>query len=87
MLNTHYSSSGTQVVNLTRIYITKHQRDVVPLIEKYAKEWQETGSPIYRPMWWLNPEDPVTFTIDDQFLIGDEVTFHHNLVLCMYPDI
>ncbi|XP_074488317.1 SITS-binding protein isoform X1 [Sebastes fasciatus] len=62
-----------RVLNLTRAYIAKHQRDVVPLIEKYAEEWQMTGNPIYRPMWWLSPSDPTTFTIDDQFLIGDEV--------------
>ncbi|XP_016888435.1 SITS-binding protein isoform X2 [Cynoglossus semilaevis] len=62
-----------QILNLTRTYITKHQMDVVPLIEKYAEEWQTTGNPIYRPMWWLNPSDPMTFTIDDQFLIGDKV--------------
>ncbi|XP_063755781.1 SITS-binding protein isoform X2 [Eleginops maclovinus] len=62
-----------RVLNLTRAYIAKHQRDVVPLIEKYADEWQMTGNPIYRPMWWLSPSDPMTFTIDDQFLIGDEV--------------
>lgn len=68
------SFGGPQVLNLTRTYIAKHQRDVVPLIEKYAEEWQMTGNPIYRPMWWLSPSDPMTFTIDDQFLIGDEVT-------------
>ncbi|XP_070828460.1 SITS-binding protein isoform X2 [Chaetodon trifascialis] len=62
-----------RVLNLTRTYIAKHQRDVVPLIEKYAEEWRMTGNPIYRPMWWLSPSDPMTFTIDDQFLIGDEV--------------
>ncbi|XP_068459143.1 SITS-binding protein [Clinocottus analis] len=62
-----------RVLNLTRAYIAKHQSDVVPLIEKYAEEWQTTGNPIYRPMWWLSPTDPMTFTIDDQFLIGDEV--------------
>ncbi|XP_057691811.1 SITS-binding protein isoform X2 [Corythoichthys intestinalis] len=62
-----------RVLNLTRIYIGKHQRDVVPLLEKYAEEWRETGDPIYRPMWWLGPRDPLTFTIDDQFLIGDQV--------------
>ncbi|KAE8296488.1 SITS-binding protein SP105 [Larimichthys crocea] len=62
-----------RVLNLTRSYIAKHQRDVVPLIEKYAEEWLMTGNPIYRPMWWLSPNDPMTFTIDDQFLIGDEV--------------
>ncbi|KAM7002713.1 SITS-binding protein isoform 1-T2 [Tautogolabrus adspersus] len=62
-----------RLLNLTRTYIAKHQRDVVPLIKKYAEEWQMTGNPIYRPMWWLSPSDPMTFTIDDQFLIGDEV--------------
>ncbi|AWP08726.1 putative SITS-binding protein-like [Scophthalmus maximus] len=62
-----------RVLNLTRVYVAKHQRDVVPLIEEYAEEWRSTGNPIYRPMWWLSPSDPVTFTIDDQFLIGDKV--------------
>ncbi|CAL8372827.1 unnamed protein product [Arctogadus glacialis] len=62
-----------QVLNLTRSYISLHQDLVVPLIEKYSEEWLLTRHPIYRPMWWLNPNDPATFTIDDQFLIGDEV--------------
>ncbi|KAM4618523.1 SITS-binding protein [Polymixia lowei] len=62
-----------RLLNLTRAYIAQHQDFVVPLIEKYAEEWQVTGYPIYRPMWWLSPDDPMTFTIDDQFLIGDEV--------------
>jgi len=44
------------------------------LILKYAEEWQEAGNPIYRPLWWLSPNDPITFTIDDEFLIGDEVS-------------
>ncbi|KAJ0069359.1 hypothetical protein NL108_004179, partial [Boleophthalmus pectinirostris] len=61
-----------RVLNITRQYISLHQKTVVPLIEKYAEEWQLTGQPIFRPMWWLSPSDPMTFTIDDQFLIGDE---------------
>lgn len=62
-----------RVLNITRTYIARHQKLVVPLLEKYAVEWQLTGHPIYRPMWWLSPSDPMTFAIDDQFLIGDEV--------------
>ncbi|XP_034444645.1 SITS-binding protein [Hippoglossus hippoglossus] len=62
-----------RVLNLTRAYIAKHQRDVVPLIKECAEEWRVTGNPIYRPIWWLSPSDPATFTIDDQFLIGDKV--------------
>ncbi|XP_007228128.3 SITS-binding protein [Astyanax mexicanus] len=62
-----------KVLNLTTVYIAKHQDFVVPLIEKYAEEWQASGNPIYRPLWWVSPEDPATFSIDDEFLIGDEV--------------
>ncbi|XP_051978449.1 SITS-binding protein-like [Xyrauchen texanus] len=61
------------VLNLTRFYIAKHHDFVIPLILKYAEEWKANGNPIYRPLWWLSPDDPVTFTIDDEFLIGDEV--------------
>lgn len=62
-----------QVLNLTRYYIQRHQNFVVPLIEKYSKEWLSRGDPIFRPTWWLSPTEPAAFTIDDQFLIGEEV--------------
>ncbi|KAH0621030.1 hypothetical protein JD844_022033 [Phrynosoma platyrhinos] len=61
------------VLNLTRHYIQRHQNFVVPLIEKYSKEWLSMGYPVFRSIWWLSPNDPITFTIDDEFLIGDEV--------------
>ncbi|KAJ7998095.1 hypothetical protein DPEC_G00219000 [Dallia pectoralis] len=61
------------VLNVTRTMIVHHQDFVVPLLTKYAGDWMTSGSPIYRPLWWLSPNDPVTFTINDQFLIGDEV--------------
>ncbi|XP_031658044.1 SITS-binding protein-like [Oncorhynchus kisutch] len=62
-----------RVLNLTRALIAWHQDFVVPLVTRYAEDWMTSGSPIYRPLWWLSPDDPATFTIDDQFLIGDEV--------------
>ncbi|KAM6461626.1 SITS-binding protein-like isoform 2-T2 [Liasis olivaceus] len=61
------------VLNLTRHYIQRHQHFVVPLIEKYSQEWVSRGDPIFRPTWWLSPTEPAAFTIDDQFLIGEEV--------------
>ncbi|XP_063802161.1 myogenesis-regulating glycosidase [Pseudophryne corroboree] len=61
------------VLNLTRRYIQKHQHQVVPLLIKYAEEWLSSGNPIYRPVWWLSPDDPTAFTIDNEFLIGDEM--------------
>ncbi|OWK57436.1 SITS-binding protein [Lonchura striata] len=61
------------VLNLTRQCIQRHQDFVVPLLLKYSEEWQSLGFPIFRPAWWLSPMDPVAFTIEDEFLIGDEV--------------
>ncbi|KAM4617170.1 SITS-binding protein-like [Discoglossus pictus] len=61
------------VLNLTRQYIQKHQEVVVPLLTKYAEEWLNLGIPVYRPLWWISPNDPLTFTIDNEFLIGDEM--------------
>ncbi|NXE14262.1 SP15 protein, partial [Lophotis ruficrista] len=61
------------VLNLTRQCIRRHRDFVVPLITKYSEEWLRSGSPIFRPAWWLSPTDPAAFTVEDEFLIGDEV--------------
>ncbi|NWT14135.1 SP15 protein, partial [Vireo altiloquus] len=61
------------VLNLTRQYIQRHRDFVVPLLLKYSEEWQSLGYPIFRPAWWLSPTDPAAFTVEDEFLIGDEV--------------
>ncbi|XP_057286540.1 SITS-binding protein-like isoform X1 [Pezoporus wallicus] len=61
------------VLNLTRRCIQRHRDFVVPLLIKYSSEWLSSGYPIFRPAWWLSPTDPAAFTIEDEFLIGDEV--------------
>ncbi|NXJ99108.1 SP15 protein, partial [Corythaixoides concolor] len=61
------------VLNLTRQCIQRHRDFVVPLLIKYSEEWLSLGHPIFRPVWWLSPTDPTAFTIEDEFLIGDEV--------------
>ncbi|XP_012692022.2 SITS-binding protein-like [Clupea harengus] len=68
-----WSFSSDWVLNLTRSYLSSHLEFVVPLLQKYAQEWSVSRNPVYRPLWWLTPDDPYTLTIDDQFLIGDEV--------------
>lgn len=68
-----WSFSSDRALNLTRSYLSLHTEFVVPLLEKYAQEWGVSRNPVYRPLWWLTPDDPHTLTIDDQFLIGDEV--------------
>ncbi|NXT22643.1 SP15 protein, partial [Syrrhaptes paradoxus] len=61
------------VLNLTRQCIQRHRDFVVPLLLKHSEEWLRSGHPIFRPAWWLSPTDPVAFTVEDEFLIGDEV--------------
>ncbi|CAG0878569.1 unnamed protein product [Darwinula stevensoni] len=38
-----------------------------------AREATTTGHPINRPLWWVDPTDPETFTIDSEFLLGDDI--------------
>jgi alpha-glucosidase (family GH31 glycosyl hydrolase) len=49
-----------------------HQK-YADLIVQLAKEATETGWPIVRPMFWLAPNDKKTYTIGDQFVLGDKV--------------
>lgn len=42
-------------------------------IVRLSGEACATLDPICRPMWWLDPTDRETFTMDDQFTVGDSV--------------
>eukprot|EP00850_Spirogloea_muscicola_P006760 SM000032S12144 [mRNA] locus=s32:710768:722399:- [translate_table: standard] len=42
---------------------------IVSLMEDACKAL----SPVCRPMWWLDPEDHETFSIGDQFSLGDDL--------------
>uniref|UniRef100_A0A665XF44 Neutral alpha-glucosidase AB n=1 Tax=Echeneis naucrates TaxID=173247 RepID=A0A665XF44_ECHNA len=35
-----------------------------------------TGQPVMRPLWVEYPQDPATFTLDDEFLIGKDLLVH-----------
>jgi alpha-glucosidase (family GH31 glycosyl hydrolase) len=38
-----------------------------------AKQSTVDGSPINRPMWWVSPRDSDSFTMDDQYMVGDDI--------------
>lgn len=42
---------------------------ILPLMGQAAL----TLEPVCRPLWWASPEDPNTFTIADEFLLGDSI--------------
>lgn len=46
---------------------------LLPKLAKLAHEAKESLEPICRPMWWLDPKDPETFVIDDQFVVGEDI--------------
>ena len=56
-----------QVVQMTKdvLVIREEYKD---LIYKAANQAVADGSPINRPMWWVDPEDSETYTIDSRNL-------------------
>ena len=38
-----------------------------------ARQTMVDGSPINRPVWWLDPSDETALAIDDQFLLGNDI--------------
>jgi len=55
-------------------------KEAVDIREKYGDKLLEaarlsvaTGEPMNRPMWWVDPEDPVTHNIADQFMLGEDI--------------
>ena len=41
----------------------------------YSLAWQasQTGRPLVKPLFWLNPADPNLYNADDMFLLGDAI--------------
>jgi alpha-glucosidase len=40
---------------------------------KEASQATKTGSPIIRPVWWIDNSDKNTFILSDQFLVGNDI--------------
>ena len=49
------------------------ERVTNPALEEFATQAMEDSRPVIRPLWMLNPSDPLCQRIDDQFLIGDRI--------------
>ncbi len=46
---------------------------VNPLLQKYVRDALETGIPLIRPLWMLDPSDSTCHTVKDEFSVGDEL--------------
>ncbi|KAK9907636.1 hypothetical protein WJX75_007337 [Coccomyxa subellipsoidea] len=49
------------------------RKQVIERLHALADEAAATLAPIARPMWWLDPADEATFTIHDQFALGQDM--------------
>ena len=43
------------------------------MIIALAEESTQSGDPILRPLWWNDPNDHNTYTIDDEFMVGNDL--------------
>ena len=54
-------------------YLKKVRQEIVPHLVNFSVEAMNNSAPIIRPLWMLDPHDPINQVIDDEFLIGDKV--------------
>ena len=61
--------------------VVAHTQEMIGLRDQYAdlivslaKNVVETGEPINRPIWWVaDSRDETAFSIEDQFMLGDDI--------------
>lgn len=72
---THLPSkySDDSVLEIAKRLTTLRQKTVTPLLKKYANETLDTGLPIIRPLWMLDPADPACHVVVDEFSVGEEL--------------
>ena len=67
-----FESDQLNVVSTTKNLLSLRENHTQYLTQS-TKEGMESGLPVIRPMWWSNPNDHVTWTIDDQYYVGDDL--------------
>jgi alpha-glucosidase len=49
----------------------KLRQRLLPYLYTLFEECHRTGAPILRPLFWAYPDDGSTYSMDDEFLVGD----------------
>ena len=60
-----------ETVNIAMKMVTL-RAGISDVLIKFAKEVNETGIGIIRPLWWIAPEDQTAQVIDSEFLVGSK---------------
>lgn len=61
-----------EVIEHTKLMINL-RNSYADLIVDLAKNAVETGEPINRPIWWIDPQDEAALAIEDEYLLGNEI--------------
>ncbi|KAL4227386.1 hypothetical protein ACF0H5_012828 [Mactra antiquata] len=63
-------SFGDKISKLVQNMSNYRNTVIIPMFSKIVSNITD-GFPLVRPLWWINPKDANTWTVSDQFLIGD----------------
>ena len=60
------------MIDITRRMLELHEK-YSELFILCARESTVTGAPIIRPLWWVDPENEISQSIDSEFLVGNDL--------------
>ncbi len=63
---------GPEVEAICRKYLNLRYQ-LLPYLYNLFYQASQTGAPIMRPLVWHYPKDPVTFNLNDQFMLGPDL--------------
>lgn len=61
-----------ETLRIARGYF-KAREKLQPYLLELAREAREEGHPVWRPLAWTFPDDPATYRLGDQFMLGDDL--------------
>ncbi|XP_073978465.1 myogenesis-regulating glycosidase isoform X2 [Rhodnius prolixus] len=65
--------SDVEILEQAKVLTALRQQTVNPLMKKYAKEALDSGVPLIRPLWMLDPSDSACHLVVDEFSVGEEL--------------
>ncbi|XP_044735680.1 myogenesis-regulating glycosidase isoform X2 [Chrysoperla carnea] len=67
------SKYGKDVLDMAKRLTSLRLNVITPLLRKYARETLDSGLPLIRPLWMIDPVDQACHAVTDEFSIGEEV--------------
>ncbi|HEX8291938.1 MAG TPA: glycoside hydrolase family 31 protein [Pyrinomonadaceae bacterium] len=65
-------SYGEEFTRINRASVELRYR-LLPYLYTLFREHEEAGAPVMRPLWFEYPDDPRTYTVEDEYLVGRDL--------------